>query len=225
VLGELAASIAHEVNQPLAALAANAGAALRWLGAAPANIGEACESLRHITRDVNRASEVIARIRTFLGRSTPQKAELRIDEVVREAAALMQGEAQAKGAALALAPAAELPPVVADRIQLQQVIVNLTLNALEAMEAAHAQSGVVEIGVARHRHDELLVSVKDTGPGLELQHAEKIFDAFFTTKPGGLGMGLAISRSIVEAHGGSLWATHNPGAGATFQFTLPIELR
>jgi C4-dicarboxylate-specific signal transduction histidine kinase len=225
VLGELAASIAHEINQPLAALATNADAALRWLNAAKPNIAEANESLRRISRDANRAAEVIAGIRAFLARSAPQKRELSLDEVMRAAEPLVGGEAQAKGVALVFATAPALPPVLADRIQVQQVIVNLALNALEAMIGITAHSKVLRIAVERYRRDELRVSVRDTGAGLQPEHAEKIFDAFFTTKPGGLGMGLAISRSIVEAHGGRLWATPNAGPGATFHFTLPIESR
>jgi C4-dicarboxylate-specific signal transduction histidine kinase len=220
-MGELAASIAHEVNQPLAALVTNADAGLRWLNGQP-NIAEARESLRRISRDANRASEVISRIRAFLGSAEPRKRELKLDETVREAAALVQSEAHARGVSLVVTPAPDLPPVVADPVQLQQVILNLALNAFEAMERVTGRAKVVELSADRYRHDELRVSVKDSGRGLDLQHAEKIFDAFFTTKPNGLGMGLAISRSIVEAHGGRLWATRNVGPGATFQFTLPV---
>jgi PAS domain S-box-containing protein len=221
-MGELAASIAHEVNQPLAALVTNADAGLRWLNGGQPNIAEARESLRRISRDANRASEVIARIRAFLGSAEPRKRELELDETLREAAALVQSEAHAKGVSLVVTPAPGLPPVVADPVQLQQVILNLALNALEAMEMITGRAKAVELSTDRYRPDELRVSVKDNCRGLELQHAEKIFDAFFTTKANGLGMGLAISRSIVEAHGGRLWATRNVGPGATFQFTLPV---
>jgi PAS domain S-box-containing protein len=219
-VGELTASIAHEVNQPLAAVVTNANAGERWLSAAPPNIEEAHQALRRISRDANRASDVIARIRAFLARAGEHKTMLKLDEVIAEVVGLLQGEARAKGLTVSVAP--DLPPVLADRIQLQQVMLNLVVNAMEAMVSVPEPARALELGAQRYRSDDLRVFVRDAGPGLSEEHPERVFDAFYTTKPQGLGMGLAISRSIIEAHGGRLWATPNEGPGATFHFTLPL---
>jgi PAS domain S-box-containing protein len=222
-LGELAASIAHELNQPLAAIATNAGAGETWLAATPPNIGEATDSLHRISRDATHAGEVIAHIRAMLARRPSQKAELRIEDVLHEAWLLVRREAEAKRIQLEVLPVAEvLPAVVGDRVALQQVVLNLVVNAFEAMRASD-EPRRLELGAGRFGDEGVLVSVRDSGPGVDRAHLERIFDAFFTTKPDGMGMGLAISRSIVEAHGGRLWARSNEGAGATFYFTLPAS--
>jgi PAS domain S-box-containing protein len=222
-LGELAASIAHELNQPLAAIATNASAGETWLAATPPQIGEATESLQRITRDATRAGEVIARIRAMLARRPLRKAELRIEEVLRDVCLLVQREAEANHIQPQVVPVAEMTPaVLGDRVLLQQVVLNLVVNAIEAMRASD-EPRRLELGAARSGEDGVLVSVRDSGPGVDHPYAGRIFDAFFTTKPDGMGMGLAISRSIIEAHGGRLFARNNEGAGATFYFTLPAS--
>jgi signal transduction histidine kinase len=222
-MGELTASIAHEVNQPLAAVVTNANACLHWLAAQPANMEEAHSAAQRIIRDANRASEVITRIRTFLTRGKPHHTALRIDEVIREVIGMVQGEARAKGVAVMVSSTPDLPRVVGDRVQLQQVVLNLVMNAIEAMSAVRGRARLVGISALREAEGEVRVMVRDTGPGLDAAQREKVFDAFYTTKVHGMGMGLAISRSIVETHGGRLWATRNSDNGETFQFTLPVE--
>jgi C4-dicarboxylate-specific signal transduction histidine kinase len=220
-LGELAASIAHEVNQPLAGVTTNGNAGLRWLARDPPNLEEARECLQRIVRDGNRASEVIARIRAPLRNAAPQKARLAINDVIAEVIALADAELRRHRVALHTDLAAALPPVLADRIQVQQVLLNLLLNGVEAMRGVTGRAREL---IVRSRPEEataIRVAVQDAGPGIAPQDLERIFTAFFTTKPDGLGMGLAISRSIIEAHGGRLWATPNVGPGVTVQFTLP----
>jgi len=222
-LGELAASIAHEVNQPLVAVAANADALLRWMAVQPPNEQEAHDAIQRIIRDVNRASEVIARIRSFLKRGEPHRTQVQIEDVICDVIVLVQAEARTHSVSLRHTPAYEVPSVLADRVQLQQVILNLVVNALEAMSTVTGAPRVVEIGASKHEAEAVLVAVRDSGVGLDPHNRDRIFDAFHTTKPEGMGMGLAISRSIVEAHGGRLWATPNDGPGETFQFTLPVD--
>jgi PAS domain S-box-containing protein len=220
-MGELAASIAHEVNQPLAAVVANGQACLRWLAAAPPNVQEADDAVRRIIRDANRASDVIARIRQFLKRGDSNRTKVHIDEVIDDVLCLIQDQAHTHGVSLCGKSAGGLPPVMVDRVQLQQVILNLVINAIEAMGAVAAPPRALEVG-AVCQHGDVVVAVRDSGIGLDPRHRDRIFDTFYTTKPDGMGMGLAISRSIVEAHGGRLWATSNEGPGVTFQFTLPV---
>jgi PAS domain S-box-containing protein len=222
-MGELTASIAHEVNQPLAAVVTNANACLHWLAAQPANMGEAQAAAQRIIRDANRASDVITHIRSFLTRGKPHHKLLDITEVVREVLVLVQGEAREKGVALLATCTPGLPFVRGDRVQLQQVILNLAINAIEAMSSARGRSRILELGAGHHGEGELRIAVTDTGPGLDAEQRERVFDAFYTTKPHGMGMGLAISRSIIESHGGRLWAARNVKGGETFQFTLPSE--
>jgi PAS domain S-box-containing protein len=219
-MGELAASIAHEVNQPLSAIVNNGSACMRWLNGVAPNLDEAREATRRIIRDGNRAGEIIARIRALLRKTGAEKARLDINQTIREVSTLMRNEAAGKGVALRLELAAGLPPVLGDRVQLQQVILNLIMNGIEAMASSPARPRELLIRSRQHESDKALVAVQDSGVGLDGQQLEKLFDAFYTTKPQGLGMGLAISRSIVEDHGGQLWATPNDGPGATFQFTL-----
>jgi PAS domain S-box-containing protein len=220
-LGELAASIAHEVNQPLTAVITGAHACARWLASEPPNLAEANSTVQRIVRDANRAAEVIARIRAFLQRGAAQAA-VDINEVIAQVVAMARGEIRTQGVTLVLAPAAGLPPIVGDRIQLQQVILNLVINGIDAMSQVTKRTRTLEIEAGRHGVDALRVAVRDSGVGLPSGHRDRIFEAFHTTKPHGMGMGLAISRSIVEAHGGTLWASPNDGPGTTFQFTLPV---
>ena len=222
-MGELTASIAHEVNQPLAAVVTNGNAGLRWLFADPPNLDEVREALSRIVRDGTRASDVIARIRAVLKKSDPVAHPLDINEIVREIVALTQSEAERRGASLATDLAVNLPSVMGDRVQLQQLLLNLVINALDAMNTIMDRPRVVRIRTARPEPKSILVAVEDSGVGLDPEQSARLFDAFYTTKPDGLGMGLSISRSIVEAHGGRLWATSNAGPGATFQFSLPAE--
>lgn len=221
-MGELAASIAHDVNQPLAAIVANGHACTRWLGADPPNQGEAHAAIQRIIRDANRASDVIARIRGFLKRGEPQQTPLRIDELIDEVAGLVNDAARSQHVALQQGAAADLPAVFADRVQLQQVLLNLAMNAIEAMASVQGRPRTLKLFAEQHGPDAVGVSVRDSGVGLEAGQRERIFDAFYTTKPQGLGMGLAICRGIVEAGGGRLWVTPNDGPGETFRFTLPI---
>jgi C4-dicarboxylate-specific signal transduction histidine kinase len=222
-LGELAASIAHEVNQPLAAIVVNGRACLNWLQAQPPNEEEAEAAMQRIIRDANRASEVIARIRGFLKRGELQPARVDVAELIAEVIELVQAEARGQGVSLHRTSACDLPAVMADRVQLQQVILNLVMNALEAMSSNGEAPRVLEVGALRDGSDAVLVEVRDSGVGIDPADRDRIFDAFHTTKPEGMGMGLAISRSIVEAHGGRLWVTPNAERGETFRFTLPTD--
>ena len=219
-MGELAASIAHEVNQPLSAIVNNGGACLRWLNGAAPDLDEAREAARRIIRDGNRAGEVITRIRALLRKTDAEKARLDINQTIREVVKLTRNEAARKGVTLRMDLASDLPPVLGDRVQLQQVILNLVMNGVEAMASTPDRPRELLIRSRPYESDKALVAVRDSGVGLDGQDLEKIFDAFYTTKPRGMGMGLAISRSIVEDHGGRLWAEQNDGPGATFQFTL-----
>jgi PAS domain S-box-containing protein len=223
-LGELTASIAHEINQPLGAVVNNAGACLRWLAAQ--NLEEARTSAALVIADAHRASEIIRRIRALATKAPPRRDWLDINEAIREVAALTQNELHRHGVALKTQLPAEthgLPLILADRIQLQQVILNLIINALEAMSGAGDGPRELLIRSGTDESQRVLVAVRDSGPGLDAKTVDRLFDAFYTTKPLGLGMGLAICRSIIEAHGGRLWATANAGRGATFQFVLPID--
>jgi C4-dicarboxylate-specific signal transduction histidine kinase len=222
-MGELATSIAHEVNQPLAAVITNGNACLRWLARDPPDLDEAREAVRRMIRDGNRASEVIARIRTLMRKAEPQKVWLAINDVIGEVITLADSEVRRNRVLLKTDLAADLPPVLADRIQLQQVLLNLLLNGMEAMRAVTDRSRELIVRSQRDGSDAIHVAVHDCGAGIEPQHLDRIFTAFFTTKPEGLGMGLPISRSIIEAHGGRLWATPNVGPGVTVQFTLPTS--
>jgi len=220
-LGEMTASIAHEVNQPLTAVIANANASLRWLAAATPNLDEARDAVSRILRDGNRAGEVIARIRALVQKTDTEKVRLDINQTVQEIVLLMQNEAVRKRVAIRMDLAANVPPVSGDRIQLQQVILNLVMNGIEAMDTITDRPREMLIRSCEHESNQLLVAVQDSGVGIDSQNLEKIFDAFYTTKPQGMGMGLAICRSIIEAHGGRLWATPTDDRGATFRFTLP----
>jgi PAS domain S-box-containing protein len=221
-LGEMAASIAHEVNQPLAAVVTNAAACLRWLDREPANLKEARGTLQSIINDGNRAGEVIQRVRALVNKTTDRKT-LHINEVVNEVLSLVQHDLLSHRVALRLELAPALPPVLADRIQLQQVILNLVVNGIEAMQPVTDRPRELVIRTRQDEARQVLVTVSDCGVGVAAENADRLFDAFFTTKASGMGMGLSICRSIVDAHGGRLSASGNVGPGATFQFTLPLH--
>jgi PAS domain S-box-containing protein len=219
-LGELTASIAHEVNQPLSGVVLNGNACLRWLGGDAPNLDEAREAARRIIRDGKRASDIITRIRALVRKTDTEKARLDMNDAIQEVAALAQGELRKNKVALRMELAADVPPVLGDRVQLQQVILNLVMNGVEAMAAVADRRRELLICSRQHESDQVLVAVQDSGVGIDRQNLEKVFNTFYTTKSQGMGMGLAISRSIVEHHGGRLWAVPNDGPGATFQFTL-----
>jgi C4-dicarboxylate-specific signal transduction histidine kinase len=220
-MGELAASIAHEVNQPLAAVITNGNASLRWLAAPTPNVDEAREAVQRIVRDGHRAGDVIQRVRALLRKTGPQKAWLDLNDVIQEVRTLAQSEVRRHRVSLRPELAAGLPPVLGDRIQWQQVLLNLVMNGMEAMSAVADRSRELVIRSGTHGAQGIVVAVRDAGIGLDRQTLDRLFEAFFTTKPAGMGLGLAISRTIIEAHGGRLWATPHDGPGATLQFTLP----
>jgi C4-dicarboxylate-specific signal transduction histidine kinase len=219
-MGELAASIAHEVNQPLVGVVMNASASLRLLDRKSPDLVETREAIRAIIRDGNRAADVVSRLRALFKKARPAKEQLNINEAIEEVVILTRGEVRRNKVALRMELAANLPLIMADRVQVQQVVMNLILNGIEAMRAVEDRERDLLIKTQRSVEDRLLVAVQDSGIGLDPGNVERIFDAFHTTKPGGMGMGLSISRSIVENHGGRLWAIPNDGPGATFQFTL-----
>ncbi|TMK76461.1 MAG: PAS domain S-box protein [Actinobacteria bacterium] len=220
-LGEMTASIAHEINQPLAAVVNNATACLHWLAAQ--NLEEARQSAEFVIADGHRAGEIIDRIRAFANKAPSRKGWVDVNETIREVIALARSEVHGNGVSLRTRLADDLPLVLGDRIQLQQVILNLMINAIEAMSGISEAPRELSISSATDDSPGVLVAVRDSGPGLNPGSLDRLFNAFYTTKPHGMGMGLAISRSIVEAHGGRLWATANVPHGAVFQFTLPIE--
>jgi PAS domain S-box-containing protein len=224
-MGELTASIAHEVNQPLSAALNNASACVRWLAAN--DLGEARQSASQVIANVRRAGEVIAGIRALAKKAPPQKQPLDINETIREVFALVRNALHANGVTLQTQLANDLPLIAGDRVQLQQVILNLLVNAIEAMAEIEEEPRILWVSSKRSTEpssdsEQVLVAVRDSGPGLDVKSLNRLFDTFYTTKPQGLGMGLAISRSIIEVHGGKLWAMAGLPRGAVFQFTLPI---
>jgi PAS domain S-box-containing protein len=222
-MGELAASIAHEVNQPLAGIVTNANSSLRWLAGDSPNLAEAREATRRIIRDGNRAGEVVSRMRALFKKASTVKERFDINAAIEEVVVLTQSEVRKNKVAIRMELAANLPPVVGDRVQIQQVLMNLTLNAFEAMSTVESRDRDLVIRTQRDESDQVRVALQDSGIGFDPKNVERIFHAFHTTKPGGLGMGLSISRSIVEAHGGRLWAKANSPRGAAFEFTVPIR--
>jgi C4-dicarboxylate-specific signal transduction histidine kinase len=203
----------------------NAEAALAWLGAEPPHLDQVREVLGHIINDGMRAGEVIHRIRALIKKAPPRMARVDVNEAVLDVITLTRSELLRHGVSLETQLATGLPVIEGDRIQLQQVMLNLILNALEAMSGIDDGAREMRISTGREASNGVLVSVRDLGPGLAPQSVDRLFEAFYTTKPDGLGMGLAICRSIIEAHGGRLWATANEPRGAVFQFTLPLERR
>jgi PAS domain S-box-containing protein len=219
-LGEMAASLAHEIKQPIAAAITSANSCIEWLAHEPPNLDRARAAATRIDKYGNRAAEIIDRIRSFYKKSPPQHELVDVNGIIREMLTLLTGEATRYSVAIRTELTTELPTVTADRVQLQQVFMNLMLNGIEAMKDSGG-----ELTVKSELEDvQLQFSVSDTGVGLPAEKMDQIFSAFFTTKPQGSGMGLAISRSIVESHGGRLWATANAGRGATFHFTLPTQV-
>jgi C4-dicarboxylate-specific signal transduction histidine kinase len=221
-MGELTASLAHEVNQPIAAAVTSANSCIRWLAADVPNLDKARAAALRIVKDGTRAAEIISRIRLLFQKSTPQRELADINEAIREMIVLLRGEATRHNITVRTELAADLPQVMGDRVQLQQVMLNLITNSIDAMRAVDGMRELV-IKSQRVENGQVLVSVSDTGVGLPPE-GEQIFDPFFTTKPHGTGMGLRICRSIVESHGGRLWAASNSPDGASFCFTLPIKL-
>jgi C4-dicarboxylate-specific signal transduction histidine kinase len=222
-MGELTASLAHEVNQPIAAAVTNANTCLRWLAANPPNVEEARAAATRIAKDGTRAAGIISRIRLLFKKGAPQRELVDVNEVIREMIVLLRSEATRYSIYVRTELAADLPQVLGDPVQLQQVLMNLMINGIDAMEDVDGTRELI-IKSQRAENEQLLVSVSDTGAGLPPQQADQIFNAFFTTKQHGTGMGLRISRSIIESHGGRLWAADNSPRGASFCFTLPTKV-
>ena len=222
-MGELTASLAHEVNQPIAAALTNANTCLRWLTRDEPDVAEAREAASRIVNDATRAAEIISRTRLLFKKGAAKRESVSVNEMVQEMIVLLRGEATRHNISIGTELAANLPQVMADRVQLQQVLMNLMVNGIEAMKEVDGKRQLV-IKSQRTENEEVLVSVSDSGVGLPVQEGDQIFKAFFTTKPQGTGMGLSISRSIVEAHGGRLWAADNNPQGASLYFTLPTKL-
>lgn len=221
-IGELAASIAHEVNQPLAAVVANADACVAWLGLEVPNLVEARAAADRATQGATRASEVIGRIRSLINKTALERSPIQINEVIGEVVALADRQATRNEVSVVTELRPDLPPVLGDRIQLQQVILNLMLNGIEAMTGVSDRNRRLLIRSEMQDANQIRVSVEDCGIGVKAENMSRLFEPFFTTRSQGIGMGLPISRSIVEAHGGRLWAESTVNQGSVFQFTLPI---
>jgi C4-dicarboxylate-specific signal transduction histidine kinase len=222
ILGELTASLAHEVNQPLAGVVSSADACLHWLAAQPPNIDKARRATERIIRDAKRASEVVERVRNMAKKAPLQRIWANLNETVEETISLATRELSQNSVSLETQLAKNLPRVWADRVQLQQVILNLIINACEALTMV--ENGPRELFISTASEVEgVALTVRDSGFGIDPQETEAVFEAFHTTKPGGMGMGLAVSRSIIEGHGGRLWAEPNEPRGAIFKFTIPSK--
>ncbi|MGB6692074.1 MAG: ATP-binding protein [Terracidiphilus sp.] len=220
-IGELTASIAHEVNQPLAAVVANADACVAWLGLQNPDLVEARAAAERTIRGATRASEVITRIRSLINKAAPERADVRLNAVVEETVALADRQASRNRISIALELAPDLPTVHGDKIQLQQVILNLLMNGIESMSGVTGRPRLLTVRSRVQTDRQVCVSVEDTGVGIGEEIMPRLFEPFFTTRSQGIGMGLAISRSIIEAHGGRLWAESIVNQGSVFQFTLP----
>ena len=221
MLGQFAGSIAHEVNQPNAAAHNNANAALNFLNREPSDLEEVREALCCIVNDTDRAGDIIDGIRRQIQKTLPRNDRFDINDAIKEVITSTANEVANNGVSVQTSLDQDLPPVEADRVQLQQVVLNLILNALEAMSSISNRARKLVISTEQSGAGGVVVSVRDSGPGIDADKLERIFDSFYTTKPNGVGMGLSICRSIIEAHGGRLWASPNVPSGATFQFTLP----
>ena len=222
-MGELAASIAHEVRQPLTGLVGNGNACLRYLDADPRDIVSARRAVEHMISDAFRASEVIDRIRAMAKKSPERRDRLSINDIVSETIALVSTDLQRSAISLKTELSDNLPPIVGDQVQIQQVVLNLIMNAKDAMTAVPKGSRELVISTERVAPHTVLVAVRDSGPPIDSAKVDEMFEAFYSTKPKGMGLGLTISRSIIEAHNGRLWAVPNQPRGAIFQFTLPVE--
>jgi signal transduction histidine kinase len=223
-MGELTASIAHEISQPLTAVVSNGDACLQWLSSDPPNVQKARQSTEKIIQDGARAGAVVSRIRALFKKEEPVKNWVRINDIIHELIEFLRHEAASRQISIRPQLDPSVPLVKADRVQLQQVVLNLVMNAMDAFAEAPATQREIVISTGVHE-DEVLISVIDGGTGLNPQVIERIFDPFFTTKESGVGVGLSISKSIVESHDGQLWARPNPRGGAIFEFTLPIARR
>jgi PAS domain S-box-containing protein len=221
-MGQFTASMSHEVMQPIAAAITNARTALRLLGSQPSDVEAVWRALGRIVDEGNRAADVVDRIRALFKKAPPRKDDLKINEAVLEVIALTQDEVVRHGVSVEAELSEGLPLIQGDRVQLKQVIINLIINAVEAMSGVAKGSRTLLISTGQEASAGVLVSVQDSGSGLDVEGLDRLFDAFYTTKPSGMGMGLSICRSIIEAHGGRIWASRNVGPGATFQFTLPV---
>ena len=222
-IGQLTASITHEVNQPLAAARNNLTAALNFLDRTPPDLVEVREALACAVKDSDRASTVVGRIRALMQKAPERTDRVDINEALREVIELTQGEGLKSGVSVKTKFAKDLPIITGDRVQLQQVVLNLILNALQAMGTVSEDARQMLITTSQTELNDLCIGVQDTGPGLSPENLSRLFEPFYTTKPNGMGMGLAICRSIVEAHGGHLWATASEPHGALFQFTIPAR--
>ena len=223
-MGQLTASIAHEINQPLAAIITNADACLLWLEADRPDLEEAWQAATRIVRNGHRAGDIVKSIRDLTRKSAPVTAPLDINDVIREVIALIRAEFSRHDVRLETSLLSNLDSVVGDRVQLQQVVLNLIMNGIEAMADSMHQQRRLAISSTYDESGYVLVAVEDSGPGLDQAQTDRLFQAFVTTKPGGMGMGLSICRSIIDAHGGRLWASPNMPNGAVFQFTLPAAV-
>jgi signal transduction histidine kinase len=217
MMGELAASLAHEVKQPIASAVVDAKTCVRWLRRDAPDIAEACEAASRIVNDATRAADILDRVSALYRRDSPQRELVDVNEIIREMIVLLHDKANRNSISIRTECDAGLATIPADRVQLQQVLMNLMLNSIEAMKDT---GGELAVTSKRTAAGELLISVSDWGIGIAPDRADRIFEAFFTTKPQGTGMGLSISRKVIESHGGRLWASANAGRGATFQFTL-----
>ncbi|NKJ38766.1 ATP-binding protein [Rhizobium sp. SG570] len=224
IVGELGTSIAHEVSQPITAIAANGNAALRWLSATPADQDEARRAIERIVMDAGRAGDVIGRVRGLVARSAPSRDRIDLIEAITDVLELVRSEIRKSQILLRTELASDLPLVAGDRVQVQQVILNLIMNAIEALTEVDAEARELLVSAAADE-SKITVSVRDSGIGVPLATLDTIFDAFYTTKPNGMGMGLAISRSIIEAHGGTVYAAPNFPHGTVFGFTLPLDAK
>jgi C4-dicarboxylate-specific signal transduction histidine kinase len=220
-MGQLTASIGHEVNQPIAAARNNAAAALRFLSIRPPDLEEVGEALRCVVKGTDRAADIINRIRALVKKESPLDTRFNINDAINDLIGLTRSEVAEKGVTVRLRLAEGLSAVQGDRVQLQQVVLNLILNAVEAMSSVDYVRRELSISTDPSGADNILVAVRDSGPGIDPEHLDRVFDSFYTTKPNGMGLGLSICRSIVDAHGGRLWADANEPRGAVFQFTLP----
>jgi C4-dicarboxylate-specific signal transduction histidine kinase len=221
-MGELTASLAHEIKQPITAAVLDAQSCLRWLRRDEPDMAQARDAASRVVGDATRASDIINRIRLLFKRGAPERELLDLNEIILGMIGLLRGEASRSSIVIHAELAADLPPIMADRVQLQQVLMNLMINGIEAMQGL-GSVGALTVRSELENGRQLVVAVSDTGAGVQPPEIEQVFQAFFTTKPQGIGMGLSISRSIIESHGGRLWANPNPERGATFQFTLPID--
>jgi PAS domain S-box-containing protein len=221
-MSAMTASIAHEMNQPLSAIAANGSAGLRWLARAEPNLDEARKTLKRVVEDAHRASEVIASVRAMFGKDHREKSPLKINDLICHVLSIVHGEMESQEVTLQVELPDEIPEIVADRMQLQQVLLNLFTNAIEAMGSVPDRARRLSVKSEIHDIDGVLITVKDTGPGIDPLNMDRIFDAFFTTKSHGMGMGLSICRSIIEAHGGRLWAAPANPHGSIFFLALPV---